>query len=227
MLFECICKYKKRLDKDNRRHHDSYQRDSSPKRILQSYSSLVYIAPSTEYNVRYKKLQDGINLSKNYQYLDLDTYTPDDRLKRQQYIKNLALQEPVMLYRIAYGGSVGMLNFIWKVQKQDSQERTSKNVLNVNKINAFLPKFSTRSMRRNFLNRYSKHVNIPRSLLRSMFFELTGCERIAGSNEQDSIDERISSLLNSDYPTLLLDNRSLNDGDIDTKFGDFFEETGK
>lgn len=62
-----------------------------------------------------------------------------------------------------------------------------------------------------------------------MFFELIGCERIAGSNEQDSIqfDERISSLLNSDYPTLLLDNRSLNDGDIDTKFGDFFEETGK
>lgn len=134
-----------------------------------------------------------------------------------------------MLYRIAYGGSVGMLNFIWKVQKQDSQERTSQNVLNVNKINAFLPKFSARSMRRNFLNRYSKHVNIPRFLLRSMFFELIGCERIAGSNEQDSIqfDERISSLLNSDYPTLLLDNRSLNDGDIDTKFGDFFEETGK
>lgn len=122
-----------------------------------------------------------------------------------------------------------MLNFIWKVQKQDSQERTSQNVLNVNKINAFLPKFSARSMRRNFLNRYSKHVNIPRFLLRSMFFELIGCERIAGSNEQDSIqfDERISSLLNSDYPTLLLDNRSLNDGDIDTKFGDFFEETGK
>lgn len=187
----------------------------------------MYIAPSTEYNVRYKKLQDGMNLSKNYQYLDLDTYTPDDRLKRQRYIKNLALQEPVMLYRIAYGGSVGMLNFIWKVQKQDSQERTSHNVLNVNKINAFLPKFSTRAMRRNFLNRYSKHVNIPRSLLRSMFFELTGCERIAGSKEQDSIDERISSLLNSDYPTLLLDNRSLNNGDIDTKFGDFFEETGK
>lgn len=74
LLFECICKYKKRLDKDNRRHHDSYQRDSSPKRILQSYSSLVYIAPSTEYNVRYKKLQDGINLSKNYQYLDLDIH---------------------------------------------------------------------------------------------------------------------------------------------------------
>lgn len=168
-----------------------------------------------------------MNLSKNYRYLDLDTYTPDDRLKRQRYIKNLALQEPVMLYRIAYGGSVGMLNFIWKVQKQDSQERTSQNVLNVNKINAFLPKFSTRAMRRNFLNRYSKHVNIPRSLLRSMFFELTGCERIAGSNEQDSIDERISSLLNSDYPTLLLDNRSLNNGDVDTKFGDFFEETGK
>lgn len=188
---------------------------------------MVYIAPSTEYNVRYKKLQDDMNLSKNYQYLDLDTYTPDDRLKRRQYIKNLALQEPVMLYRMAYGGSVWTLNFIWKVQKQDSQERTSQNALNINKINAFLPKFSTRSLRRDFLNRYSKHVNIPKSLLRSMFFELTGCGSMSVSNEQASIDERLSILLNSDDPTLLLDYRSPNGGDIDTKFGDFFEETGK
>lgn len=227
LLLKCICKYKKRLDKDNQRHRDSYQRDSSPKRSLQSDSSLVYIAPSTEYNVRYKRLQDDMNLSKNYQYLDLDTYTPDDRLKRRQYIKNLALQEPVMLYRMAYGGSIGTLNFIWKVQEHDTQERTSHNALNINKINAFLPKFSTRSMRRDFLNRYSKYVNIPKSLLRSMFFELTGCESMADSKEQASIDERISILLNSDDPTLLLDYRSLNGGDIDTKFGDFFEETGK
>lgn len=82
-------------------------------------------------------------------------------------------------------------------------------------------------MRRDFLNRYSKYVNIPKSLLRSMFFELTGCESMADSNEQASIDELISILLNSDDPTLLLDYRSLNGGDIDTKFGDFFEETGK
>lgn len=82
-------------------------------------------------------------------------------------------------------------------------------------------------MRRDFLNRYSKYVNIPKSLLRSMFFELTGCESMADSNEQASIDERISILLNSDDPTLLLDYRSLNGGDIDTKFGDFFEEKGK
>lgn len=163
-------------------------------RSLQSDSSLVYIAPSTEYNVRYKKLQDDMNLSKNYQYLDLDTYTPDDRLKRRQYIKNLALQEPLMLYRMAYGGSVGTLNFIWKV---DSQERTLQNALNINKINTFLPIFSTRSMRRDFLNRYSKQVNIPKSLLRSMFFELTGCNSMADSNEQASIDERISILLYS------------------------------
>lgn len=194
MLLECIFKYKERLDKDNQRNRDSYQRDSSPMRSLQSDSSLVYIAPSTEYNVRYKKLQDDMNLSKNYQYLDLDTYTQDDRLKRRQYIKNLALQEPLMLYRMAYGGSVGTLNFIWKV---DSQERTLQNALNINKINTFLPIFSTRSMRRDFLNRYSKQVNIPKYLLRSMFFELTGCESMADSNEQASIDERISILLYS------------------------------
>lgn len=38
LLLEYNCKYKKRLDKDNQRHRDSYQRDSSPKRSLQSDS---------------------------------------------------------------------------------------------------------------------------------------------------------------------------------------------
>lgn len=158
--------------------------------------------------------------------MDLDSYTPEDRLKRRQYIKNLALQVPVMLYRMAYGGFVGTLNFIWRVPEQDTQQRTTRNAQIV-KINASLPKFSTRSMRRDFINRYAKHVNIPKSLLRSMFFELTGCENTSDSNEQTLIDERISILLDSDDPNLLLDYRVLNGKDIDTKFGTFFEETGK
>lgn len=227
LLLDCICKYKKRLDKDNQRHKESYQRGSSPKRSLESNTSLEYIAPGSKLNEKYTRLQDDLNSLKNYQYMDLDSYTPDDRLKRRQYLKNLTLQVPVMLYRMAYGGSVGTLNFIWKVPEQDTQERTTQNALNVNKINADLPKFSTRSMRRDFICRYAKHANISKSLLRRMYFELTGCENTSDSYEQGCIDERISILLNSDDPDLLLDYRSLNGKDIDTKFGVFFEETGK
>jgi hypothetical protein len=131
-----------------------------------------------------------------------------------------------MLYGMAYGGSVGTLNFIWRVPAEDTHERTTQNA-HIIKINAALPKFSTQSMRRDFINRYAKHVNIPKSLLRSMFFELTGCETTSDTTEQALIDERDSILLNGDDPNLLLDLRTLNGKDVDTKFGVFFEETGK
>lgn len=70
--------------------------------------------------------------------MDLDSYATEDRLKRRQYIKNLALQVPVMLYRMAYGGFVGTLNFIWRIPEQDTQQRTTKTAQIV-KINASLP----------------------------------------------------------------------------------------
>lgn len=69
----------------------------------------------------------------------------------------------------------------------------------VNNINATLPTFTTRSMRRDFLNRYCKLVKSPRSVLRNIFFELTGCEAVSETKEQAEVDERVTELLlNSD-----------------------------
>jgi hypothetical protein len=134
LLLDCICKYKKRLDKDNLRHKESYQRGSSPKRSLESNTSLEYITPVSTPIQKYERLQNNLNSLKNYQYMDLDSYTPEDRLKRRQYVKNLAVQVPVMLYRMAYGGSVGTLNFIWRVPAEDTHERTTQNAHIIDKI---------------------------------------------------------------------------------------------
>lgn len=47
----------------------------------------------------------------SFQFIDLDNYTPENRLKRRKYINSLELDVPVMLYRMAFGGSIGTLNF--------------------------------------------------------------------------------------------------------------------
>lgn len=166
----------------------------------------------------------------SFQFIDLDNYTPENRLKRRKNINNLELDVPVMLYRMAFGGSIGTLNFIWKVPGDDSNdpEVSTKNIKIVNKINKSLPKFSTRSMRKQFINRYYKNVKTTKSVLRNIFFDLTGCEPPWESSEQAEIDECVASiLLNGDDPSLLLDYSSLNGKDIDSKYGDFFEEMGK
>ncbi|CAC5419773.1 unnamed protein product [Mytilus coruscus] len=88
---------------------------------------------------------------------------------------------------MAYGGSIGTLNFIWKVPEEESSYRETRNV----KI-------------------------------------LTGCEAVSETKEQAEVDERVTKLLlNSDDSNLLLEYRTLNGKDIDTKFGTFFEEMGK
>ena len=70
-------------------------------------------------------------------------------------------------------------------------------------------------------------MKAPTSLLRNIFFEPTGCESTWESSEQAEIDERVTSILHdSDDPSLLLDYRSLNGKDTDSKFGIFFEEMG-
>ncbi|XP_056008509.1 uncharacterized protein LOC130051170 [Ostrea edulis] len=234
LLLATLTKYKARLDKDNARHKTYSNKSSSPSRSLESDTTLKYIPPKPEnescnLNI-YMHLQKDISSVECFRFIDLDTYTPENRLKRRKYISNLELDVPVMLYRMAYGGSIGTLNFIWKVPGDgaDNVEVSEKNMKIVNKINKSLPKFSTRSMRKDFINRYYKNVKAPKSLLRNIFFELTGCESTWESSEQGEIDDRVASiLLDGDDPSILLDYRSLNGKDVDSKFGVFFEEMGK
>ncbi|CAG2197878.1 unnamed protein product [Mytilus edulis] len=158
-LLECITKYKTRLDKDNIQHKESYQSGDTPRRSLESDTSLKYIPPTTESRESYKTLQSDLNKIDDYRFVDLDKYAPEDRVKRRMFIKNLEIEVPIMLYRMAYGGSIGTLNFIWKVPEEESSYRETRNVKIVNKINATLPTFTTKSMRRDFLNRkYSTFV---------------------------------------------------------------------
>lgn len=55
-----------------------------------------------------------------------------------------------MLYRMVFGGFIGILNFIWKVFGDDSNdlEVLMKNIKIVNKINKLFLKFLIRFMRK-------------------------------------------------------------------------------
>lgn len=83
-----------------------------------------------------------------------------------------------MLYRMVFGGFIGILNFIWKVFGDDSNdlEVLIKNIKIVNKINKLFLKFLIRFMRKQFINCYFKNVKIMKFVLRNIFFDFIGCE---------------------------------------------------
>lgn len=110
-LLATLSQYKTRLDKDNTRHKNS-RKSCSPPRSLESDTSLKYI-PGKPQNENclddssvYKTLEEDVKCVESFQFIDLDNYTPENRLKRRKYINNLELNVPVMLYRIAFGGSI-------------------------------------------------------------------------------------------------------------------------
>ena len=81
------------------------------------------------------------------------------------------------------------------------------------RINNSLSEFSTRSMREYSINRYYKIVEAPKSLIRNIFLNLLGLS-LHGNQANRCVT---SILLSSDDPPLLLDYRSLNEENIDSK----------
>ncbi|XP_045162284.2 uncharacterized protein LOC123527081 [Mercenaria mercenaria] len=184
-----------------------------------------FVPPSKKVGDKYIDLDEYLSQHDDYEYIDLDLFSPSNRYKRRDFIKHLKLSKPVMLYRVAYGGSVGTVNFIWSVPYDTSQTRLEKNSSVMNSINEELPKFSNRQMRRDFINRYIDYVKCPKSVLRNMYFDLTGCEPTAESSHQRHVNDRVSEILmGSDDTKLLLDLRSMNGSD--TKYDEFYDAVG-
>ncbi|XP_033730726.1 uncharacterized protein LOC117320173 [Pecten maximus] len=226
-LLACLTKYKSRLADDNFRHKTVYQVRQEPARTVSEDSTSQFIAPKPAVDEQFSKLDDHVCKLKHYEVVDLENFSPCDKEKRRKYIKDLRLSVPIMLFRMSYGGSIGTLNFVWSVPIDDSPERCTGNSNAISKITELLPKFSTRSMRRDFINKYSQYVKTPKSILRHMYHELTQTETVSETDAQRQVDERIADiLLTGDDPELLLDYRALNGKDVDTHFGEFFAAMG-
>jgi hypothetical protein len=221
-----LVKYHERLVKGKNLQSKSRSLESDKTSVLESQeTSCHYISPG-KVEDPYTNLDEYMCKLGLYEHVDLDDFSPSNRYKRREFIKKLKLSKPVMLYRVAYGGSVGTLNFLWIVSDANSEEMLLKNSYVTKTISESLPKYSSRQMRRDFINKYFDYVKCPKSVLRNMFFDLTGFEPTAETSEQKARDDKTAELLlGSDDPKLILDMRSLNGSD--TKYDEFYDEVAK
>lgn len=80
----------------------------------------------------------------------------------------------------------GQLNFIWKLQLTQSERESLKELQVIEYINTTIPVFSTRQIRTEFVNRYSKKGLKP-GILRDMYRFLTKYNSTAESTEQAAV----------------------------------------
>ena len=58
-----------------------------------------------------------------------------------------------MIYKMAYGNSIGTLTFIWSVPNEPSPERETRCAQVMARVNADLPTYSSRDMRKIFIEK--------------------------------------------------------------------------
>ena len=149
-LTNMVKKYAKYLQKVNYEMNAHHKSDSArDHQDLQVYT----IEGSQEIDIKYQELSDFLFEKINYEFFDLEEYLPSDPMQKYRYIKNLQLNFPVTMYRYHQGNYLGTLNYIWKVPLLPNRQSESESARVISTIKEIVPKYFTRQMRNNVLNK--------------------------------------------------------------------------
>ena len=178
MLLSAFYQYKVYLDKHlvavNESHH-AFRIDLDIDK-----TSLVSLNPSLEVLECYNSLVDAIENKPLYAPVFLQDFAPTDRYERRQWLQNIEVPFPAMIYSYAHGNSYGSLGFIWKVGDEINHNEVSQVIL---QISSRLPVFALRDVRRLFVQKYNHFCGTPKSVLRHIFSTLTGDQTSALSGK--------------------------------------------
>ena len=171
---------------------------------------------------RFQKLWDVLCKKNDYEPLCLLDIEPQDSLEWFRWLQNISLPVAVQLYRYSCGNYYGNLNFIWKVETIDGDNMIKA----VDSVRQILPTFSTRAMRKEIIQRYSREVQP--ALLRNIFSFITNDSSAAETALLEKVDESVAVFLaESDDPDLFYDMRKLNGRPMDESLNPFWDEVGK
>ena len=158
-------------------------------------------------------------------YYTFDTH-PDDRYKRRSWYENLQLNSSIGVYVHQRKNFLGNLTCVWRIR--ENNERSQEDLIEtLNFIKKTTPKYSTRAMRKEFFDRYSK-FGIEPAVLRDIYRFTTDDESAGSSQKEEEVDNRlVNFLLESNDTDLLWDLRKLNGRPKNPAFDPFWQEIQK
>ena len=174
---------------------------------------------------QYQHLQDVLQSQPPYTPIHLCDYTPVNSVEKRKWLHDLKLPDPFVLYSYQHGNFLGTEHFIWRIPADLSLRDENENAKALLPVTSNIKVYSTRAMRKQFINKYSHKANISPSVLRAIFHDLCDDPSASESSEQAAVDSRITKFfLSTEDPDLLLDLRVLNGKPGSTKFDIFWDE---
>ena len=139
-----------------------------------------------------------------------------------RWVQSISLPVSVQLYRYSCGNYYGNLNFIWKVETTDDDMVMKA----VDSVCLMIPTFSTRAMRMEIIQRYSREIKP--ALLRNIYSFITQDSSAAETQHIEKVDKNVAIFLaESDDPDLFYDLRKLNRRPNYQSLDPFWEELKK
>lgn len=121
-----------------------------------------------------------------------------------------------------YGNNLGTLSFVWKIPEQADETQNARVMLQASED---IQKYSTREMRRDFIDKYQHFFTPSESILRHMYQALSEDSSSAPTALQRAVDERVAkAILEIEAPEIILDLRKLNGSPTAMHFDDFWAE---
>ncbi|UZO26794.1 uncharacterized protein OCT59_019007 [Rhizophagus irregularis] len=171
------------------------------------------------------KYTDIINLMQDkaeYDPICIDDLIPHN-VFQAAYLEGMELPFNITLYRYYSGNYIGTLNWIWKRPDTVELFDKTKESQSLLKAHKSLPKYSTRQMRKNVINKYSLYTRLSPAILCTLYQDLTG-NAISNSNLiSQEVQERIKLMYETQDPNIVFDLRK-NGGFKGTKFDEFWNE---
>ena len=184
------------------------------------------ISAGTTVTLPYISLQSHLDTISLYEPVCVNKFAPADCFECR-FTLTISLSVNVYMYRMAYGGSVGTLTHIWKMNLflSDHEERNAHGLLLVTEN---LPMYATRDMERTFIDKYNDVAKCSAMVLRHIYRELSQDSSAASSLKQADLDIGVAQfLLSADDTDLVLDLRTLNGRPGSTKCDAFWTECHK
>lgn len=160
---------------------------------------------------RYKPLHDALRMAKPYQPIFVNEFSPTDRKRRHDYMKELVF--PCKTVKYTYTGSSAFVHFVWKLdithtETQIQQHNDDTKV----KIKTELPVYHSRAMKREFMSTFGRLTGTKTGMLREMYRRLTGDSSAANYLSEEQVDERIREMVDAEDPDLIWDLRLTKSG---------------
>ncbi|CAG8505300.1 11145_t:CDS:2 [Gigaspora margarita] len=224
-LIKILKKYSDYLITTNASMNELHHSNESA-RSPENNSTMYRVNACEPYQLKdeYIQLDDLLFEKSVYEHVEIQQYLPNNATDRYRFMKEVQLTFPIGVYRYYQGNYLGTINYIWRIpENEESNDETLKARM-LAKIHEELPRYFTRQIKKNVLEKYSYIQKVTLAVLQILHFDLTGNAAVTSNAISRDVEERLQLMLLLADPNIIFDLRT-NNGFKGTKFNIFWDET--